>query len=54
MAITFKCPHCQASLQAVSDLAGKPGSCPKCNKDITVPDQDAGTPSDKKKPVKKE
>ena len=53
MAITFKCPHCQASLQAVSDLAGKPGSCPKCNKDITVP-QETETQSEDKEAAKKE
>ena len=54
MPINFKCPHCQASLQAVSDLAGKPGMCPKCNKEITVPMQDADTQSDKKETAKKE
>jgi hypothetical protein len=39
MAITFECPHCQSSLHAVSDLAGKPSSCPKCNQEVTVPQQ---------------
>ena len=54
MPISFKCPHCQAPLQVGSDLAGETGVCPKCHKEITVPEQDAETPSDKKEPVKKE
>jgi hypothetical protein len=39
MAIEFKCPHCQAPLNANDDLAGKTGNCPKCGKEITVPAQ---------------
>jgi hypothetical protein len=54
MPIDFKCPHCQVSLQAVSGLAGKPSMCPKCNKEITVPAQDAGTQSKEKETAKKE
>ena len=53
MPINFKCPHCQATLQAVSNLAGKPGMCPKCNKEITVP-QDAGAQSKQEESAKKE
>jgi len=53
MPINFKCPHCQATLQAVSNLAGKPGICPKCNKEITVP-QDTGAQSEDKQAAKKE
>lgn len=53
MPIQFKCSHCQASLQAVSTLAGKPGTCPKCNKDITVP-QEAESQSEQKEATKKE
>ena len=37
MAIQFKCPHCQTGLEAIEDLAGQKGSCPKCGKSITVP-----------------
>jgi hypothetical protein len=54
MSIEFKCPHCQASLQAVSEVAGKQGSCPKCNKEITVPEQDASTQSEQKETAKKD
>jgi hypothetical protein len=53
MPIQFKCPHCQASLQAKSDLAGKPGMCPKCNKNITVP-QEAEAQSEQKETAKKD
>ena len=53
MPIQFKCPHCQAALQAVDDLAGKPGKCPKCDKEITVP-QKAETQSGKKETAKKD
>lgn len=52
MSIDFKCPHCQAKLQAVSNLAGKPGTCPKCNKEISVP-QEAGTQSEEKETTNK-
>jgi predicted Zn finger-like uncharacterized protein len=54
MLINFKCPHCQASLQVGSDLVGETGICPKCNKEITVPKQKAGTQGDKKEPTKKQ
>jgi hypothetical protein len=53
MPINFKCPHCQASLQAVSNLAGKSGTCPKCKKDITVP-QEAEKQSEEKETAKNE
>jgi hypothetical protein len=53
MPINFKCPHCQASLQAVSNLAGKSSTCPKCNKDIAVP-QEAETQSGEEETAKKE
>ena len=53
MPINFKCPHCQATLQAVSSLAGKQGMCPKCNKEITVP-QDTGAQSGEREAAKKE
>jgi hypothetical protein len=53
MPVQFKCPHCQASLQAVSNLAGKPGICPKCNKEITVP-QATETQSEQKDETKEE
>jgi hypothetical protein len=48
MPIDFKCPHCQASLQVGIDLAGETDICPKCTREITVPEQKAGTKSDKK------
>jgi hypothetical protein len=54
MQINFKCPHCQASLQLGSDLAGEKGVCPYCSREITVPKQEAATLSDKKEPAKKE
>jgi hypothetical protein len=53
MPIDFKCPHCQAALQAASDLASTQGVCPKCNKVITVPSQDAEPKSEGKGSAKK-
>lgn len=53
MTIEFKCPHCQAALQAASDLASTQGICPKCNKEITVPGQDADSKSEEKESAKK-
>jgi phage FluMu protein Com len=53
MTINFKCPHCQATLQAVSSVAGKQGMCPKCNKEITVP-QDSKAQDEEKQATKKE
>jgi Zn finger protein HypA/HybF involved in hydrogenase expression len=53
MPINFKCPHCQSPLQAVSNLSGKQGRCPKCNKEVTVP-QDAGSQSEQKETSQKE
>jgi Zn finger protein HypA/HybF involved in hydrogenase expression len=52
MTINFKCPHCQATLQAVNNLAGKPGLCPKCNKEISVP-QETQTKSEEKETTNK-
>jgi hypothetical protein len=52
MSINFKCPHCQATLQAVSNLAGKRGMCPKCNKEISVP-QEVKTKSEEKETTNK-
>jgi len=54
MPIEFKCPHCQASLQALSEVAGTKGNCPKCNKEITVPDQDAVAQSEQNGTAKKD
>jgi len=46
--ITFKCPHCQATLQTVSNMGGKQETCPNCNKEVSVPRQEEGTQSQKK------
>jgi hypothetical protein len=54
MPIKFKCPHCQALLEAGSDLAGKKGTCPKCSKAITVPKTDSGPQSEGKQTTKKD
>ena len=53
MLISFKCPHCQALLRAESAFAGKTGGCPKCKKEITIPEQNEGTQSKAKEMVKK-
>jgi hypothetical protein len=53
MLINFECPHCQISLKAGSSFAGKTGICPKCKKEIRVPEQNTGTQTDKKEPAKK-
>jgi DNA-directed RNA polymerase subunit RPC12/RpoP len=37
MFIEFKCPHCQAKLQDLSDLEGKKSKCPRCKNEIIVP-----------------
>jgi len=54
MSIKFKCPHCQTTLEAENNLAGKNGTCPKCNKVITVPTTDSGPQSEGKETTKKE
>lgn len=33
----FICPHCRAKLSAQPDHAGKPASCGKCQRTLTVP-----------------
>jgi transcription initiation factor IIE alpha subunit len=38
MPIKFTCPNCQTGLEAVDELAGKKGSCPKCGKSLTIPE----------------
>lgn len=54
MSIKFKCPHCQALLEAGNELAGKKGTCPKCTKAITVPKTDSAPQSEGKETAKKE
>ncbi|MBN1765473.1 MAG: hypothetical protein JW860_09475 [Sedimentisphaerales bacterium] len=39
MAILFECPHCNKSLEARDEAAGKTGKCPSCGKDIKVPEK---------------
>jgi DNA-directed RNA polymerase subunit RPC12/RpoP len=53
MLISFKCPHCQAALQAGSDFAGKDGNCPHCKKKVTVPEKNSGTEKEGEKTAKK-
>ncbi len=54
MLIKFRCPHCQTVLEAASNLAGKNGNCPKCNKTITVPKNDSGGQTEPKESSKKD
>lgn len=54
MLIKFRCPHCQTALEAGSNLAGKKGSCPKCNKTISVPNDDSGSQPEPKGAEKKD
>jgi DNA-directed RNA polymerase subunit M/transcription elongation factor TFIIS len=50
MAIKFDCPHCKQALEAKDDeLAGKTGSCPKCNKEIQLPEKTEPEKPDKEK-----
>ncbi len=35
--IRFTCEHCQASLQAPEDSAGKAGECPTCRSELKIP-----------------
>jgi predicted RNA-binding Zn-ribbon protein involved in translation (DUF1610 family) len=51
MTIKFKCPHCEAQLGAGVKLAGTKGKCPKCGKEITVPEEGSEIQSDKKQTV---
>lgn len=37
MPIRFVCPHCQQKLSISSRKAGSVASCPRCQKDVTVP-----------------
>jgi endogenous inhibitor of DNA gyrase (YacG/DUF329 family) len=53
MLISFNCPHCQASLKAGSDFAGKTGGCPKCGKEVKVPEQNTVAQSEHKETAKK-
>src|SRR5690348_12911887 len=36
--IIFDCPHCQQSLEAPPEGAGLTIACPKCSKDVVIPD----------------
>ena len=38
MLIEFKCPHCQAKLQDPGEFAGKKAKCPRCKKQLIVPE----------------
>lgn len=51
MSIEFQCPHCKTKLRAGSDLAGSKGTCPSCEKEITVPAQDTKGQNKEKKTV---
>ena len=53
MLIKFNCPHCQKALQVESAFEGKPGICPKCKKEIIVPEKGTVKQSEKKKTTKK-
>lgn len=54
MSIKFKCPECQTRLEAIDDLAGKNGSCPKCGKSLTVPQSDSEVQTEPKESAKKD
>ena len=32
----FRCPHCNAKLEAEDDWAGMEAACPKCSQTITI------------------
>jgi hypothetical protein len=49
MTIEFTCPHCKQSLKASDEVAGKTGNCPKCGKEIKVPEKTAPEEPDKEK-----
>ncbi len=53
MLIRFKCGHCAKLLQAGSQLAGKKGKCPNCNKEITVPKESTEPENLEKQTAKK-
>ena len=44
MTFTFPCPHCQSTLQAKKQSAGKTKECPTCGKAFTVPTAIAPAP----------
>jgi phage FluMu protein Com len=54
MLMQFKCKHCGTLLQAGTNLAGQKGKCPKCNKEITVPQEGTGAENSEKQTAKKE
>jgi len=54
MFISFKCPHCGTALQDPSDFAGKKGKCPRCKKEVIVPERDARAQGRAKEVAKKE
>lgn len=52
--VKFKCPECQASLEAGSKLTGKTGKCPNCNNEITVPAEGDQMPNKEKETSEKQ
>lgn len=42
--IRFTCQHCAAKLTAREDRAGKVSRCPRCKKELTIPDPPAALP----------
>jgi primosomal protein N' len=36
--IVFECPHCNVSLKAKLEVAGRNGRCPQCGRAIKVPE----------------
>lgn len=42
--IRFACQHCAAKLTAREDRAGKVSRCPRCKKELTIPDPPAALP----------
>ena len=36
MSFHFRCPHCNAKLEAEDDWVGLETSCPQCNQNITI------------------
>ncbi len=43
--IRFLCPHCSYKVTAGNSLAGKPGKCPLCEKDLVIPNEPRGEPA---------
>jgi len=54
MLIKFECPHCKATLEVGVKLIGTKGTCPNCNKEITVPDKGADSDKKEREAAKKE